>query len=130
MKMDSNLAPFLTAEITKSHRLLNTKHKDSYAKRKQKIETRQKQLDTELAFLQKHTENLVMLRSLLLDPQKFEAFINDEVNEGFVDDFNQYLLEIENLVADMEEVSGRSSTKKHKLPAALSYMLPEEHNQK
>ena len=128
--MDSNLAPFLTAEITKSHRLLNTKHKDSYAKRKQKIETRQKQLDTELAFLQKHTENLVMLRSLLLDPQKFEAFINDEVNEGFVDDFNQYLLDIENLVADMEEVSGRASTKKHKLPAALSsYTHPQECSQ-
>jgi len=126
MKIDTNLAPFLTAEITKSHE----KHKDSYAKRKQKIETRQKQLDTELAFLQKHTENLVMLRGLLLHPEKFEAFINDELNEGFINDFNQYLLDIENLVADMEEASGRSSTKKHKLPAALSYTPPEGHNQK
>ena len=128
--MDSNLAPFLTAEITKSHRLLNPKHKDSYANRKKKIETRQRQLDAELFFLQKHTQNLVMLRSLLLDPQKFEAFIKDEVNEYFVADFNQYLLEIENLVADMEEVSGRSSTKKHKLPAALSsYTQPQECSQ-
>jgi hypothetical protein len=101
MKIDTNLAPFLTAEITKSQRLLNEKHKDSYAKRKQKIETRQKQLDTELAFLQKHTENLVMLRGLLLHPEKFEAFIKDELNEGFINDFNQYLLDIENLVADM-----------------------------
>lgn len=117
---DPHLKSFLTSEISKSQRLLNPKHKESYANRKAKIENRSKQLETELKFLQNHTGNLISLREICSDPEKFKAFVSKEENKGFIEALNQYLLDIENCIADMEEVSGRSSSKKHNLPAAIN----------
>lgn len=128
MQRYRELITFLKAEKSKSDRLLNVKHKESYDNRLAKIRNRERMLNTEREFytrFEKFFPAILKFYSDINSLNKAEAlakeiqFLEDPVNKEGIDLFNAYLDNVENLLLDQDEITGRSSTKKSKLPSKL-----------